>query len=298
VDLDHRPVVHGLDTGRRTPDDDGVAPDVATVLPRPELAAHVGRLWGVRSAGPPEERTEPCVPGTALIISLEHDWGIGTGPDAPLRRMTSFAGGISLAPAVSRHDGRMHVMQVDLTPLGTSAVLGVPGAALAGDVVGLGDLVGDGEAARLAERLAGTAGWTMRFALLQEWLVRRVRTATPPRADVAWAVRRLDATGGRLPIDALRDELRCSRRHLSSRFKETVGVGPKAFARLVRFDRAQHLLRDPSAGLADVAAACGYSDQAHLTREVRAFSGVTPTAFRAAALVPVTSVQDDAARAA
>lgn len=275
-----------------------MAPDVATALPRPELTAHVGRLWGVRSAGSPERRTEPCVPGTALIISLEHGWGIGTGPDAPLRRRTSFAGGISLSPAVSRHDGRMHVMQVDLTPLGTSAILGVPGAALAGDVVGLGDLVGESEAARLAERLAVTDGWPARFTLLQDWLVRRVRIAAAPRADVAWAVGLLDATGGRLPIEALQDELRCSRRHLSSRFKEAVGIGPKAFARLVRFDRAQHLLRDPSADLADVAAACGYSDQAHLTREVRAFSGITPAAFRATALVPVTSVQDDATVAA
>ena len=275
-----------------------VAPDVATALPRPELAGHVGRLWGVRSSGPAERRTEPCVPGTALIISLEHDWGIGTASDAPLRRMTSFAGGISLAPAVSRHDGRMHVMQVDLTPLGTSSVLGVPGAALAGDVVGLGDLVGEREAALLGERLAGTGGWPARFTLLQDWLVRRVRVATAPRADVAWPVGRLDATGGRLPIEQLQNELRCSRRHLSSRFKEAVGVGPKAFARLVRFDRTQHLLRDPGADLATVAAACGYSDQAHLTREVRAFSGVTPAAFRAAALVPVPSVQDPAARAA
>lgn len=281
--------------------------DVATAVPRPALSGLVGRLWGVRSSGFPERRTEPCRPGTALVINLEHDWGIGTRPDAPLRRMTSFAGGISLTPAVSHHAGRMHVMQVDLSPLGTSAVLGVPGAGLAGDIVALGDLVGEREVALLTERLAGTPGWPDRFALLQDWLERRARRAVPPRADVARAVLRLDATGGRLPIQTLQDELCCSRRHLSSRFKEAVGVGPKAFARLVRFDRAQHLLRDPGADLAAVAVMCGYSDQAHLTREVRTFSGVPPAAFRAAALVPtapadgpvpVTSVQDPAPRAA
>jgi AraC-like DNA-binding protein len=263
-----------------------VAPDVATALPRPALAGHVGRFWGVRSAGPPEQRSEPSVPGTALILALEHDWWIAADDTTPLRRMGSFAGGVSLGPAVSRHEGRTNTMQVDLSPLGTAAVLGVPGAALAGDVVAFEDLVGDRVARELLERLAEADGWPARFALLEAWIARRVGDAAPPRPDVAWAVRRLDATGGRLPIEELRRELRCSRRHLSSRFREAVGVGPKAYARLVRFDRAQHLLRDGTTELIAVAAACGYSDQAHLTREVRALAGVTPTVLRSDAVVP------------
>lgn len=273
-----------LDTRRPTPDDGAVGPDVATTPPRPELAGHVGRLWGVRSSGVPEQRAEPCVPGTALILALEHDWWIGTG-DGPVRRTTSFAGGVSLTPAVSRHEGRTHALQVDLSPLGTLAVLGVPGAALAGEVVDLEDLVGGREAGLLVERLSGTDGWPARFALLQDWIAARVRHAPAPRADVAWAVRRIHATGGRVPIAELQRELGCSRRHLSSRVREAVGVGPKAYARLVRFDRAQHLLRSTGLDLGGVAAACGYSDQAHLTREVRTLAGTTPGAFRAEAAV-------------
>ncbi|WP_157251595.1 helix-turn-helix domain-containing protein [Patulibacter americanus] len=270
-----------------------MAPDVATALPRPELAGHLGRLWGVRSIGAPEQHTEPCVPGTALILVLEHDWAIGTGPDAPLKRMgASFAGGISLTPAVSRHEGRVHVLQVDLTPLGTAAVLGVPGAALAGAVVGLGDLVGERDGALLVERLACATTWDARFALLQDWIGRRVRDAPVPRPDVAWAAARIDATGGQVPVERLQRELGCSRRHLSSRFREAVGVGPKAYARLVRFGRAKHLLQQSAMDLATVAASCGYSDQAHLTREVRALSGLTPAGMRADAPSTVTSVQD------
>jgi AraC-like DNA-binding protein len=263
-----------------------VALDVATALPRPELAGLVGRLWGVRSIGPPERRMEPAVPGTALILALEHDWWIGTAPDARMHRWGSFAGGVSLAPAVSRHAGRVHVLQVDLSPLGTLAVLGVPSGAIAGDIVAFEDLVGTREAALLVERLACTGGWPRRFALMQDWIARRIGSAPTTRPDVARAVGRLDATGGRLPIEDLRRELDCSRRHLSTRFREVVGVGPKAYARLVRFDRAQHALRERSDDLATIAAAHGYSDQAHLTREVREFSGVTPTVFRAGATTP------------
>jgi AraC-like DNA-binding protein len=222
-----------------------------------------------------------------LILVLEHEWAIGSHPDAPLERLgTSFAGGISLAPAVSRHEGRVHVLQVDLTPLGTAGVLGVPGAALTGDVVGLGDLIGEREGALLAERLACASTWDARFALLQDWILRRVRDAPVPRPDVAWTAARIEATGGRVPIERLQRELGCSRRHLSSRFREAVGVGPKAYARLVRFGRAQQLLQRSTLDLAAVATACGYSDQAHLTREVRALSGATPAVLRAEAAVP------------
>ncbi|MDO9407318.1 AraC family transcriptional regulator [Patulibacter sp.] len=260
-----------------------MAPEFATALPRPALTDHVGRLWGVRSVGPPEERSEAAIPGTALILALEHDWWVAPADGAPLRRTGSFAGGVSLGPAVSRHEGRTHTMQVDLSPLGTAAVLGVPGAALAGAIVDLPDLIGEAAARELLERLADADGWPDRFALLEAWIARRVADAPAPRADVAWAVRRLEETGGRLPIEELRRELRCSRRHLSSRFREAVGVGPKAYARLVRFDRARQLLGVRTNDLASVAAACGYSDQAHLTREVRAFAGVTPAALRAGA---------------
>jgi transcriptional regulator GlxA family with amidase domain len=74
-----------------------------------------------------------------------------------------------------------------------------------------------------------------------------------------------------------------SPRHLSTRFAREYGLPPKVLARLARFHRSRALLQvaqPPS--LATVAAACGFADQAHLTREWRAFAGAPPTAWRAA----------------
>jgi AraC-like DNA-binding protein len=63
-------------------------------------------------------------------------------------------------------------------------------------------------------------------------------------------------------------------------FRETVGVSPKAFARLARFDRALRAAReDGHASWASIAAAAGYYDQAHLIADFRAIAGVTPRAF-------------------
>ena len=75
-------------------------------------------------------------------------------------------------------------------------------------------------------------------------------------------------------------ELGCSRKHLTVRFGREFGMPPKLFARTLRFDRAIRLLRRSKiTRWAELADACGYADQAHLTRDLRAFAGNPPASF-------------------
>jgi AraC-like DNA-binding protein len=69
-----------------------------------------------------------------------------------------------------------------------------------------------------------------------------------------------------------------SERQLERRFDVGIGYGPKTLARVLRFQRVARLLSDGDGArdLARVAASAGYADQAHLTREARALSGLTP----------------------
>ena len=78
----------------------------------------------------------------------------------------------------------------------------------------------------------------------------------------------------------LATELGCSRKHLAARFREYVGLPPKLVARMLRFRHASDcLLGASSFSLPEVAAACGYYDQAHLHRDFRDFAQTTPTAY-------------------
>lgn len=73
-----------------------------------------------------------------------------------------------------------------------------------------------------------------------------------------------------------------SRRRLAGRFREHVGMTPKALARLARFRHAERLLRAPGhRSITSVALTCGYYDQAHLNRDYRELAGCTPTAHLA-----------------
>jgi AraC-like DNA-binding protein len=167
------------------------------------------------------------------------------------------------------------------------AVLGVPASEMAGRIVALEDLWGDVAARRLCARLAEARDTAAAAGVLESAIAERIAAAKgngkgrrrPARAELALAAaERLAGSSG--SVYAVAGELGLSERHLRRVFRETVGVSPKAFARIARFHRALGAAReDGRAGWAGIAAAAGYYDQAHLIAEFRAIAGVTPRAL-------------------
>ncbi|MGH2970506.1 MAG: helix-turn-helix domain-containing protein [Solirubrobacteraceae bacterium] len=225
----------------------------------------------------PVRRLEVPHGGIVLIV------GLGSAVDVAGTWHTSFVAGLYDEPVVVADDGRQECIQANLTPLGARMLLGLPMRELTGQTVALDELLD----AALPERLAALASWPERFAALDAFLLRRLREARAPRPDVAYAWSVLESARGRIAISRLCGQLGCSGRHLASRFGEEVGLPPKSFARLLRFERAAGLL---SGGMspAEVAAVCGYSDQPHLNRDFRALAGRPPAAFARS----VTNFQD------
>jgi transcriptional regulator GlxA family with amidase domain len=161
-------------------------------------------------------------------------------------------------------------------------------------VVPLDEALG-GRAAHLMDLLDETSSWGARLDLLDAALPSgdRVPTLTP---EVAWLRRQLLACNGRSPVEPLMDETGWSRRYVTERFRRQLGVSPKAYARLLRFEYASALLSEkpPSRTLADVAMEAGYYDQSHLTRDFAALAGMTPgaVASNAGDVAEVRFVQD------
>ena len=168
-----------------------------------------------------------------------------------------------------------------MTPLGARRFFGLPMGEITGQVVELEDLIGGSAARELAERLAVASDWPTRLDLFERTIARRVLGAPPVPTELEWAWQRLLETDGAVPITDLAAELGRSRRHLAVRFREEIGMTPKALARLLRFERAVQRLRAGDE-LGDLALDAGYYDQAHFNRDFREFTGSTPTAYRPA----------------
>jgi AraC-like DNA-binding protein len=142
--------------------------------------------------------------------------------------------------------------------------------------------------------MSAAADWSARFAVLDGVLQRRLGVLGPAPAPLVGAWHRLVRSGGRLTVGELAAEVGWSRRHLTERFHREFGLGPKELARVVRFEGSKRRLQRGSYGsLADVAAACGYYDQAHLAREWKDLAGCPPSVWLASEELP--SVQAAAA---
>ena len=231
---------------------------------RPHVLGYCGyREWG--SAG--FRRLETPSAEVHVILSF------GPRIRANGEELESFVAAPDTDHAVVESLGEQHCVEIRLTPLGAHLVLGVPLDELAGRTVPFEDVWADDA---LIDRLHDAPSWEARFALLDRVLAERLSVARPLAAEVEGAWWRLVATHGAVPVAELARDAGWSRRHFTVRFTQATGLSPKAFARVLRFDRAKALLDGSRLSLCEIALDCGYYDQAHRNRDFRDLTGCSP----------------------
>jgi AraC-like DNA-binding protein len=248
--------------------------------PAPPVRPHAAWYTGYAHRGlPPGRHRGLPSPYLTLIITLGRPLRVAAHPDpaAPPGQYRTLIGGLHTTPALIEQEDTGAGIQVALSPLGARALLGLPAGELAGADLDGTDVFGP-FAAELHERVALAADWPGRFRVVDELLTRRADPDLVPAPEVAFAWRRLCASGGAVSAAELAGETGWSTRYLARRFGVEIGLSPKVAGRVARFDRARRLLQDAAGGypLAALAVACGYYDQAHLTREFAALAGVPP----------------------
>ena len=104
-----------------------------------------------------------------------------------------------------------------------------------------------------------------------------------PASDVAtdFAIRRIVESNGNVPMQLLQKELQISERGLQRKFQEHVGISPKMFSRVCRFQASLTQLRQRNfQNFSDIAFDNGYADQSHFIRTFREFAGFSPLQFQ------------------
>lgn len=251
--------------------------------PVPALRPFVEAVWASATSHPvaPREHVLPCG-GMHLAIRLDgHPLRLYRDGSDDAGQVVSDAvvAGASASFYIKDTSQPTRSVGVLLRPGAAQALFGCDADALASRHVALQDLWGS-QAVRLCERLNECADEAGRVELVQSALLARLRPVRAMHPAIAQTLQGL-ATGA--PVRALVAASGCSHRTLLARFRAATGLTPKAYARVLRFQRAARALARGQR-LADVAYDAGYSDQAHFNREFRALSGMTPQAYRAASV--------------
>jgi AraC-like DNA-binding protein len=248
-------------------------------MPSPRVADLICRISGYRETARGQfaqrETASLVIP---LIVSLGTPFRIALGRDpTPADSQPSFVAGLYAGPVHIRSDGAAECVQVDFTPLGAYRCFGGAVVDLVARMIDIEDVLG--QAGRLLrERLGATSCWQRRFDLIEDFVASRAMHR--PSREIAFAYRRLALAAGGVRIGQLAEEIGWSRKHLVSRFRREIGLGPKLVGRVLRFNHACRLARTgPAGGWAMIAAESGYADQAHLAREFATLAGEPPTAW-------------------
>jgi AraC-like DNA-binding protein len=187
------------------------------------------------------------------------------------RQPVCFLAGQITGPLLLRPSGPAKVVGVRFLPHGAARLFGNPMHELADRFAPVDELV-----PTLARELR--QGGTV--AALDETLARRASTM---RQDLLTgeAVRRIVDTRGTCDIANLAGGLGVSCRQLERLFLDRVGLTPKRFCRIQRFQNVFQAIGQTGADWVRVALECGYYDQAHLIRDSKELSGETPAALLA-----------------
>jgi AraC-like DNA-binding protein len=256
-------------------------------IPRPPLDAFVASLWVCESAPRPLALERVLPTGAAqLILNLKEDETRLYDHEHPDRCVSTS--GTILTGIQSRYQiidtaEQELVAGVAFKPGGTVPFLRVPADALIDVDVPLDALDGCRGAASLRERVLDARTPDAQLdaieaALRDLW----VRRAASPHPAVVFALASFDRVPRLASIGTVTDAIGLSAKRFIERFTREVGVTPKRYCRIRRFQRAVTLAhRSRDIAWASVALDCGYFDQAHFIHDFRAFAGLTPTAYQA-----------------
>ena len=235
----------------------------------------------------PEASIHFGVPSSTLtvLVSIDEPFDIGWAGSDGSSFFPVLVAGLHTTPSLVRTHGIQRGIQLALTPLGCRALFGMPCGELARELVNA-DMLGDDEFVALHSRIAETPSWESRLAMLRGFLRGRVAKnvshsslgeglglAGSAAAEAWWLLHR---ARGNARVSELASSVGVSRRTLLAGFRGEFGVGPKEEAQVLRFCHARDLV-ESGTSLVDAAAASGYADQAHMSREWARIAGLPPS---------------------
>lgn len=220
----------------------------------------------------------------AVVINLGHDTLRVANPERA-DQFQSFHGGV-LNGAFSEFciidpTTLVTTMSICFKPGGARLFLPMPASEVTNQVVDLFTLWGTA-AFDLREQLQAVRSRVEMVRILERFFLAYVAWERTPHPAIPFALSSFQVEKGRHSVSDMTAQLGVSPKRFIHLFEEAVGLTPKVFCRLLRFQEGLSLIEAGQwSSWADLALSCGYFDQAHFIHDFQAFSGLTPQAYMA-----------------
>ena len=249
-------------------------------IPQPPLSAYVESFWlyeGERPAHAKERRLPDGSVG--LVFNLDDDL-IRVYDSRDQVAFCSYRGTVLSGPqsgyVLLDTASLITTLGVTFRPGGMLPFLPFPVSDLSDQVLSLETLWG-AEVADLRGQLCIATTPAARFAILERFLLRHLDLSRTSHPALACAIAGLRDAARFPTVASLAEHIGLSQTRLVRVFRDAMGMTPKQFARLSRFQRVlARLDAGEAVDWADTVFGCGYFDQSHLIHEFQAFAGLTP----------------------
>jgi AraC-like DNA-binding protein len=251
--------------------------------PQPPLSDFVDVLWLCEGYEASHEKERLLPDGSVeLVVNLQED-RIRVYDSHNPQRFDTIPGCVVSGPRseffVIDTEGESSTVGVHFKPGGAFPFLGVSPSELKDQSVALECLWGAGSA-RLRERLLAARTRAEKFRVMEYCLLEHLYKPLARHAAVSFALQQFFPARRPLPVARVVEQVGFSQRRFIQLFNDEVGLTPKLFCRVSRFQRvirAAHAHGEID--WAEVALDCGYYDQAHFIHDFQSFAGITPSAY-------------------
>jgi AraC-like DNA-binding protein len=261
--------------------------------PAAPLDRSVEHLWYASAPGatPGRQRILPTG-STQIILTLSRDYLLDCPDGRSARRAppTQIVGARSTYEIIDNTDLTC-IIGLVFRPGGFRALMGAPADLFANRFINLEDLWGR-EAGELRERLREIPTPAGKLTCFEKFLGQRL-AARPARSGiemhpaVSFGLDRFGHVPSAVSVAKVARGTGWSERRFSQIFREQVGLPPKVWCRIQRFQRAvRQLYSGAEIQWGELALDCGYYDQSHFANEFRAFSGIDMSTYSAAGRTP------------
>lgn len=241
------------------------------------LQDYVRYFWTLDYDGSVQDRKAIKIPadGSAGFL-LQHHNGKSATAGGEIDFPTAFVYGQATTNFTTHTSSGFSMTGAYFYPATLKTLFGIDACELTGGCASLENFT----SLRLEEMLINATCPHKRITILTDFLIKKINYKKAADALIAGVITQIKTAPETLSVGELLKENKVSERQLERRFKQFIGIPPKMFIRLTRFENAQKRLRlNQFDKISDVAYDLGYSDHSHFNRDFKEFSSFIPTTY-------------------